>query len=136
VATYEVCLRGAMPESLRERGAGLAVRAAPTETVLFRNVRDLGELDTLLERMRSMGLVLTEVHGAEPPDRRSAARRYEVRVHGELGAKLLGYLGWSHRLVTQRQVARGKVSARDLDAFLSQCTEAGLIVDQVRRTTT
>ena len=135
VATYEISLSGRVPESLVSRTAGLAVRAAPTQTVLFRYVRDVGELDLLLERLRSSGLVLTDIHGVTPAGRRSAARRYyEVRVRGELGARLLGYLGWSHRVITQRQVARGEVSARDLEAFLAECAEAGLVVDQVRRT--
>lgn len=135
VATYEITLRGRVPESLGQRTAGLSVRAAPTQTVLFRWVRDVGELDTLLERLRSSGLVLTDIHGATPPGGSSSdLRYYEVRVRGELGPRLLEYLGWSHRLITERQVARGEVSARDLDAFLAQCAEAGLVVDQVRRT--
>jgi hypothetical protein len=127
VATYEICLRGSVPESLGNLSTG---RTDPTQTVLFRRVRDVGELDALLERLRSSGLVLIDIHGAPPPERRSATfRYYEVRVRGELGAKLLEYLGWSHRTITQRQV-----SARDLDAFLAQCAEAGLVVDQLRKT--
>lgn len=135
VAKYEITLRGSVPESLGSSTTGMSVRAAPTQTVLFRSVRDVGELDTLLERLRSSGLVLTDIHGTPPPGRRSSTLRYyEVRVRGELGPRLLEYLGWSHRLITERQVARGEVSERDLDAFLVQCAKAGLVVDQVRRT--
>ncbi|MET0526292.1 MAG: hypothetical protein ABWZ91_15915 [Nocardioides sp.] len=135
VATYEISLRGKVPESLGSHSTGMSVRSAPTQTVLFRSVRDVGELDTLLERLRSSGLVLLDIHGTPQPGRRTSARRYyEVRVRGELGPHLLEYLGWSHRLITERQVARGEVSARDLDAFLAECAEAGLVVDQVRRT--
>jgi hypothetical protein len=135
VATYEISLRGRVPESIGSHITGMSVRSAPTQTVLFRSVRDVGELDALLERLRSSGLVLLDIHGTPPLGRRSSARRYyEVRVRGELGPRLLEYLGWSHRLISERHVARGEVSARDLDAFLSQCAEAGLVVDQVRRT--
>jgi hypothetical protein len=136
VATYEISLRGTVPESLGQHSAGMSVRSAPAQTVLFRTVRDVCELDTLLDRLRSSGLVLIDIHGTPAPGRRSssALRHYEVRVRGELGPWLLEYLGWSHRLITERQVARGEVSARDLDAFLEQCAQAGLVVDQVRRT--
>lgn len=143
VATYEVCLRGALPASVRSRATGLAVHTAGVQTVLFRTVRDVGELDTLLDRLRSTGLVLTELHAAaEPPEARSersghpwgsALRYYEVWVRGELGHKLLGYLGWSHRLVDERQVVRGEISAHELNAFLSHCSAAGLAVERVRR---
>jgi hypothetical protein len=146
VATYEVSLHGAIPASLRSRPTGMAVQAVRPQTVLFRYVRDIGELDTLLDRVRSAGLVLTELHAAaEPPDSRSVAsarahgaalRYYEVWVRGELGDKLLNYLGWSHRLVAERQVARGEVTAHDLNAFLGQCSAAGLAVDRVRRVDT
>ena len=122
------------------------VHTARAQTVLFRYVRDIGELDALLDRLRSTGLVLTELHAAaEPPETRSegsggewgsSLRYYEVWVSGELGDKLLGYLGWSHRLVTERQVARGEVSAHELNAFLSHCCAAGLAVDRVRRVAT
>jgi hypothetical protein len=136
VARYEISLRGTVPESLGRHSTGLSVRSAPAQTVLFRTVRDVGELDTLLERLRSSGLVLIDIHGTRAPGRKSssALRHYEVRVRGELGPRLLEYLGWSHRLITGRQVARGEVSARDLEAFLEQCARAGLVVDQVRRT--
>jgi hypothetical protein len=134
-ATYEVFLRGTASGSLGSRSPGPALRAAPTQTVLFRCVRDVSELDTLLDRLRSSGLVVADIHGAPPPAQKSATLRYyEVRVRGELGAKLLRYLGWSHRLVTHRHVARHKVSERDLDTFLAQCAEAGLVVEQVHRT--
>jgi hypothetical protein len=136
VAMYEISLRGTVPESLGQQSTGLSVRSAPAQTVLFRTVRDVGELDTLLERLRSSGLVLLDIHGTRVPGRKSssALRHYEVRVRGELGPRLLEYLGWSHRLITGRHVVRGEVSARDLDAFLEQCANAGLVVDRVRRT--
>jgi hypothetical protein len=146
VATYEVCLRGSMPEHLRRRCGGMDVQADWPQTVLFRCVRDVSELHTLLDRLGSTGLVLTEVHAAaQTPEARSefsghasgtASRYYEVRVRGELGDRLLRYLGWSHRLVADRQVARGEVSAHELSTFLLSCSAAGLAVDRIRRTVT
>jgi hypothetical protein len=148
VATYEVCLRGTIPDSLC-RSTGMAVRAVRPETVLFRRVRDVRELDTLLDRLRQTGLVLAEVHAAPAPKERASEdpvagegggpqrpRYCEVRVRGKLGDKLLGYLGWSHRLDAERQVARGEVSPHELDVFLSHCAAAGLAVDHVRRIAT
>ena len=146
VATYEVCLRGAIPESL-SRSTGMAVYAVRPETVLFRSVRDVRELDALLDRLRLTGLALAEVHAAPAPKERASEdpgtdtgsaspprpRYCEVRVRGKLGDKLLGYLGWSHRLDAERKVARGEVSAHELNVFLSRCAAAGLAVDHVRR---
>ena len=149
MATYEVCLRGSIPDSL-SRSTGMAVYAVRPETVLFRSVQDVRELDALLDRLRQTGLVLAEVHAAPAPKERASEdpgtagdrgrpqrRRYcEVRVRGKLGDKLLGYLGWSHRVDAERQVARGEVSPDELDVFLSRCAAAGLAVDHVRRITT
>ena len=146
VATYEVCLRGAVPDSL-SRSTGMAVHAARPETVLFRSVLDVRELDALLDRLRQTGLVLAEVHAAPAPrehasedpgtsgdsGRPQRPRYCEVRVRGKLGDKLLGYLGWSHRVDAERQVARGEVSPHELDVFLSHCAAAGVAVDHVRR---
>jgi len=63
VATYEIRLRGIPPESLRERYPSMAVRTTPAQTVLFRQVEEgAGELDELLEQLRSVGLALSELH--------------------------------------------------------------------------
>ena len=44
----------------------MAVRTTPAQTVLFRQVEGAGELDELLEELRSVGLALSELH-MEPP---------------------------------------------------------------------
>ncbi len=63
---YEIRLRGIPPESLRERYPSMAVRTRPAQTVLFRHVEAVSELDELLEELRSVGLALSELH-MEPP---------------------------------------------------------------------
>ena len=74
VATYEIRLRGIPPESLRKRYPSMAVHTPPAQTVLFRQVEGTGELDELLEELRSVGLALSELH-MEPhePDSRRAS---------------------------------------------------------------
>jgi len=62
VATYEIRLRGIPPESLRKLYPSMAVRTTPAQTVLFRQVEGAGELDELLEQLRSVGLALSELH--------------------------------------------------------------------------
>jgi len=59
---YEIRLYGTPPESLRERYPSMAVRTTPAQTVLFRQVEGAGELDELLEQLRSVGLALSELH--------------------------------------------------------------------------
>jgi uncharacterized protein (UPF0128 family) len=63
---YEIRLRGIPPESLRERYPSMAVRTTPAQTILFRHVEGVSELDELLEEIRSVGLALSELH-MEPP---------------------------------------------------------------------
>lgn len=133
MATYEVDLRGTLPTSLLRRSPAMSAHSAPAQTLLFRTVRTVAELDELLHRVSAMGLKLAALHATAAPDGAAAHRSYEVWVGGELGDNLLGYLGWSHELVADRQVARGDVSARELASFLAQCSESGLTVDRVRR---
>ncbi len=66
VPMYEIRLYGTPPESLRERYPSMAVRTTPAQTVLFRHVEGVNELDELLEQIRSVGLNLSELH-MEPP---------------------------------------------------------------------
>jgi len=61
-AVYEIRLRGAHPENLRRQFPTAAVVATPIETVLFRHVEEPAELDALIAKLLSLGLVLTEVH--------------------------------------------------------------------------
>ena len=61
VATYELRIRGELPPSLRERLSASMVHQGETETVLYRDVTDLAELDLLLDQLQSLGLVLSEL---------------------------------------------------------------------------
>ena len=69
---YEIRLYGIPPESLRERYPTMAVRTTPAQTVLFRHVEGVSELDELLEELRSVGLALSELH-MEPPTTASSS---------------------------------------------------------------
>jgi hypothetical protein len=60
-ATYEIRLRGEIPVAMREEFPAMTIYHRPAETVLYRDVTDLAELDVLLEQLQSMGLVLSEI---------------------------------------------------------------------------
>jgi hypothetical protein len=66
VATYEIRLRGELPPGLRDRLAVQMIHQGQTETVLYREVADVAELDLLLDQLQSMGLVLSELHVSSP----------------------------------------------------------------------
>jgi hypothetical protein len=133
VATYEVDLQGPLPTSLLTHSPAMSACSAPVQTLLFRTVQTVAELDELLDRVQATGLQLDAVHATELADGAAAPRGYEVWVGGELGENLLSYLGWSHELVAERQVARGDVSPRELNTFIAHCCASGLRVEQVRR---
>jgi hypothetical protein len=61
-ATYEIRLRGTSAEPLRKQFPAATVFSTRTETVLLHIVERPAELDALIEKLLSMGLVLTEVH--------------------------------------------------------------------------
>ncbi len=59
---YEIRLQRRPPESLRRRFPTMTMQAMRAQTALFREVEEPEELDGLLQKLLSMGLVLTEVH--------------------------------------------------------------------------
>jgi hypothetical protein len=61
-ATYEIRLLGEPPQALRRWFPSMTVFERRSETVLFRQIEDPAELDSLLDQLMSLGLVLTEVH--------------------------------------------------------------------------
>ena len=145
-ATYEIRLAGAPPESLRRRFPSMRVRATRAQTVLFRRFARPGDLDELLENLRSLGLALTEIHQAPPvpledvaatdrtPDNPAdVARSYEVRVDGELGENLLRYLGWSSCVLAEQKSARLDATPAELQRFLSTCSRDGVGIEYVHR---
>ena len=76
VATYEIRFRGDIPLSMREQFSSVRIHRSPTETVLYRQVTDVAELDLLLDQLQSIGLVLSELQEspAHPGDVPAAAR--------------------------------------------------------------
>jgi hypothetical protein len=145
VTTYEIRLQGAPPPlTLHEQFPSIEMLTRRPETLLFRRVDDLAELDALLDQILSMGLVLTEVHelpvtsiarpeGHHGSDASPQTGWYEVRVEGELGEPLLRYLNWSHRVVPEQTYMKVEATSSELDAILSVCAEEGTTIERVRR---
>ena len=82
VATYEIRFRGEIPLSMRERLSTAKIHRTPTETVLYREVTDVAELDLLLDQLQSMGLVLSELQESHAQTGEASSARREVGDHG------------------------------------------------------
>jgi len=144
-ATYEIRLSGAPPDSMRRHFPSMRVRAMRVQTVLFRRLAGPRDLDELLEHLRSLGLAVAEIHQAPaspvatpavdlPGDpAEQGARSYEVRVEGELGEKILRYLGWSSCVVGEQKSARLDATPDELQRFLSTCSRHGVGIEYVHR---
>jgi hypothetical protein len=65
-ATYEIRVRGEVPTAVRDQFPAMSICCSPFETVLYRDVTDLAELDDLLEMLQSVGLVLSEIRESPP----------------------------------------------------------------------
>jgi len=150
---YDVQLRRRPPRSLRARFPSMKVRTLGAQTALRRRVERSGQLEAMLEKLSSLGLVVTEVHRLPAAGRvdvgaagdTSATQTadlvggpgegvpYEVRVAGELGKPLLRYLRWSHYAVPARTVVRLAVPPAELTGFLQACTDCGASIERVRR---
>jgi hypothetical protein len=65
-ATYEIRVEGEIPAAVREQFPEISIHHSPTETVLYRDITDLAELDLLLEKLQSTGLVLLEIREVPP----------------------------------------------------------------------
>ena len=135
---YDVHLRRRPPETLWVRYPAVAVHTTGSQTALRRRVSGQAQLDTLLQRLRSVGLVLMEVRrvadvATQNPETASRGVVYEVRVDGELGEPLLRYLNWPHYVVPGQTMVRIDAASADLHRFLEACTEAGVSIERVRR---
>ena len=127
--TYDVQLRGCPADALWVNFPAARVHTTAPQTALRRE-SDPAELDALLQRLRSVGLVLVDVHRiAGPP----APSVYEVRVKGVLGESLLQYLHWPHYVVPAETRVRIQAAAVDLLGFLAGCTAAGVGIERVRK---
>jgi hypothetical protein len=138
--TYDVHLARRPPDYLRSRFPSMTVRSTGAQTALRERVEEPHQLDVLLEKVFSVGLVLTDVHRVSPCDTpragaggRSGLATYEVRIAGELGEPLLRYLGWFHYVVPEQTLVRLTAASDDLNRFLRACTDNGARIDRVRR---
>lgn len=138
---YDVHLRRRPPETLWVRYPAVAVHTTGSQTALRRRVTGQAQLDTLLQRLRSVGLVLMDVRRVSSvatetpsaPDTVGCGEVYEVRVNGELGKPLLRYLNWPHYVVPGQTMVRIDAASADLFRFLQACTDAGASIERVRR---
>lgn len=150
---YDIKLGRRPPGSLRARFPSMTVQTTEVQTALRCQVERRGQLDALLEKLCSVGLVLTEVRrlpaavrdhvraddeapGIQAADLAEGLARgatYEVRVAGELGEPLLRDLHWSHYFVPEQTLVRVAVSPAELHGFLQACTDSGARIERVRR---
>lgn len=132
---YDIRLWPEPPETLSEIFPRVRTCTTPTQTALVGEVSDPAQLENLLERLQSVGLVLDEIHRID--GRASTAgddvTTYEIRVEGELGAPLLRSLNWRHYVVPEQTRVRIAAGSTDLLRCLMMFTGAGARIDQVRR---
>jgi hypothetical protein len=132
---YDIQLHRRPPDALRSQFPTMALRSTGAQTALRRQVGDLGQLDDLLQKLSSVGVVLTDIHRLPPTarDRVAGAVTYEVRVAGELGDSLLRYLSWPHCVVPEQTHVRLAAGQGELHRFLQACTDCGTGIERVRR---
>jgi hypothetical protein len=125
----------------------MRLRTMRAQTALQREVSDPVQLNALLQDVRAVGLVVTDVHrlsvapGGEvagsPVEGRpmpgGTTATYEVRVAGELGSRLLRYLRCSHYVVPEQTTVRLTTDPTALTAFLQTCIEHGAPIERVCR---
>jgi hypothetical protein len=130
---YDIHLRSRPPESLRTRFPRARVETVPAQTALLGRVSEPDQLDDLLDKVRSVGLVLADVHRLASTTQRDGApsETYEVRVEGELGDRLLRYLRWPHYVVPEQTVVRIAAAPANLQRCLQSCTEAGAGIERI-----
>jgi hypothetical protein len=144
-ALYDIQLGRRPPESMWSQYPSAQVRTTGAQTALLHRASGPGQLDALLQKLRSMGLVLMDVHRLPVPFEKATSvptygghpmlavcGAYEVRVKGELGEALLRYLRWPHYVVPEQTLVRIPVPSADLCGFLRACTEAGASIERVR----
>jgi hypothetical protein len=63
-AVYEIRLGGEIPPTMREQFPAMTLYRSPIQTILYRDVTDLTELDVLLEGLQCMSLVPSELRAS------------------------------------------------------------------------
>jgi hypothetical protein len=142
-ALYDVQLRGRPPGAALAQHPGLRISTTGAQTVLMQPVTGPWQLDALLQKMRSVGLVLMNVHrrtvprrrpdlpsrGADADDEGMGPTTYEIRVQGELGEALLGYLACRHYVVPEQTLVRIEAPVDEVHRFLRGCTDGGAVIE-------
>jgi hypothetical protein len=132
-AVYDIALHRGLPDSLRSLFPAMAVRSTGPQTALRLEVGEPAQLDALLQKLRSVGVVLTGIHRRAEDPERAGGGTYEVRVAGELGESLLRYLSWPHVVVAEQVHVRVSLRSAGLNHFLRECTNCGAGIERVRR---
>jgi hypothetical protein len=122
---YEITLRGAPPRGVTDLFPAITMSTEPPATVLFKQTSDPAEVDELTERLRTLGITPLEV--------RASAGHYELRIEGQLGRSILGYLQWASRLEPERAVVRIVATQQELRMILEQLTQSGTEIERCVR---
>jgi hypothetical protein len=131
---YDIALHQRLPDSLRSEFPAMMVRTTGAQTALRLHVEEPAQLDALLQKLRSVGVVLTGLHlRSELEPERAGGATYEVWVAGELGESLLRYLRCPHYVVPEQTQVRLAVGSTGLQRFLRACTSCGAGIARVRR---
>lgn len=131
-AEYDIQLRCKPSGPLGAVFPGARACTTPTLTALVGEVREPAQLDWMLERVQSVGLVLDAIHRLDATSAAGTSMaRYEIRVHGEIGTPLLRYLRWRHHVVPERTLVQVTASYEVLLSCLRACTAAGASIDHV-----
>lgn len=109
---YEIGFDGDVRAEVRLFSPTARVLGVPTNTILWSRESGAADVDLLLDSLLGMGIAPHEVHEA-------GDGHCEVRIGGRLGEAMLGYLGWSHRVV-RTTVVKLRASQESLGAILRQ----------------
>ena len=124
-AVYEITLRGTPPAGLTARFPSIVLYALPTVTVLSRRVVDATEVDSLIERLRSIGITPLEMH--------ASSLDYEFRIEGRLGDGILRSMQWVARFEEERTMMRVIATPGDLQLILEELGDSGIGIDHLIR---
>jgi hypothetical protein len=124
-AVYEITLRGAPPAGLTARFPSIVLYVLPAVTVLSRRVVDATEVDSLIERLRSIGITPLEMH--------ASSFDYEFRIEGRLGDSTLRSMQWAARFEEERTMMRVMATAGDLQLILEELADSGMGIDHLIR---
>ena len=131
---YDIALHPHLPDSLRSQFSPMAVATIGPQTALRPEPGGPAQLDTLLGKLRTVGVVLTDIHRTTEPDPKHPDEgSYEVQVAGELGESFLHNLRCAHCVVPEQTQVRLSVGSTGLRRFLRACTSYGAGIERVRR---